>query len=520
MTSGWKTILRRLATWDLAALAVCMIPAVFVAAMFLQVPGEPVGGDPATHAVIIREMLRSDQAYARYSQFPAGGLEAEYPALFDLIVALIVAATQVDIFTAMNATVVALSFLSPLCYWRFFRVFFPGRPQEAFVATLIVSVSWFELMKTVRDGSYGELLGAGVLLPLWLSFLWEKRVLLAGTTLFALVLTHNLSALLALGIFIAYLITEAAQKNWMSAKRAIAGHALVLVAMTPFAWSVYLSYVAAIASGTGGGFAVLGFESYPDLLTPFLLAFGIIAAISLARHPRERFFSLWTASYFALAQSNFGSERIVRNLSFPLAACLAVFTMILVPRIRHSLPQARGALPAIVLSAIVVTATVNGLQQLATQSDPAIERYLQPHQLFAYEWLNSQPAPLGGILSIDAGDVYLPAFVASDVYGIYSQRWARTFSLPDRVLNEELRNALMTFNLSSSVQVFKAWGIRWIVLSTLPPPPVFVAPTERELILAAWALPLTDSPGYTLAHVQVSSVGVTRIIEIRWGGAP
>src|SRR5438309_11760908 len=92
--------------WHLASLAASLIPAAFVIAMFSASVLVPPGGDPAHHATFARNILESQRAYVPYSQFPSGGLPYEYPSLFDLSVALLVAGTGASLLSAMEVLVV------------------------------------------------------------------------------------------------------------------------------------------------------------------------------------------------------------------------------------------------------------------------------------------------------------------------------------------------------------------------------------------------------------------------------
>jgi hypothetical protein len=503
--------------WDLGAFAISFVPVAFVASMFLSSPIVPPGGDPAHHAYLVQQMLANQQAVAQYSQFPSNGATFEYPSLFDLATALVVVTTGLGVFAAMETLVTVLSFLSPLCYWRFFYRFLNGSSRDAFLACAMISLGWFAFLRTVRDGSYGEVLGAGVLLPLWVGFLWGERRILAPATFFAILITHNLSAAMAGAVLIAYVVTFALMRNRSRVLHAIDGHALMfLVTLIPF-WSVYASYVLPIATGASGGYSVFGIGAYPDLLTWFLLGLGLLGAIVAARVPRDRFATIWVGLFLILSQTSFAAERFLRETAFPLAFGATLLAIRVEDQLRKSRRSDGPRLATVFLVGFMVAAALNGLPQLSANADPKAEYYLQPHQLQAYEWLENRTALGQAVLSVYAADPYLAPFVPVAVYGIVSLNYSSSLSSPDRALNAQLLTALFNFSSSGSLATFRTFGIRWILVSTPAPKPIFTLPSELSLIRQALFLPFTLSGNYTIAGTWFSSVGFTRIVEVNSG---
>lgn len=503
--------------WDLASLAIALLPATFVIAMFSSSPLAPPGADAAHHATFARNIIESQWAYVPYSQFPSGGLPYEYPSLFDLSVALLVAGSGADLLATMETFVVALSVLSPLVMWRFLRRFFGGGPRDAFVGVAFVSLNWFVILKTMRDGSYGELMAAGVLLPLWLSFLWDRRDILAGGTLFAIVLTHNLTALLAFGCFAALLVDQALQRRWTRVRRIILAHTGVLVITGILVWPVYASYLLPVATGVAGGFPLIDLPSYIIIVTPVLFALGVLGIILLARVERWRFVALWTGAYAVLSRTSFASERIVREMGVPLAIGAAGLALWLMNHLRRD----RGARlrPAAVALAVVVSlSTANGVAWLAVNSDPVTLQYIEPHQFAAYRWLAAHSNQSEAVLALASVDPYLPVFAPNDVFAVVNLRQGETLSIPDRELNIALVAALMNSSDATSKAVFSAHGIRWIVLSTPFLAPRWLAPEDVPFSRQAWNLTLEADPAYVLRHMETGPRGATRIIQIMPSG--
>src|SRR5207237_7887372 len=112
-----------------------------------------------------KDILESQRAFVAYSQFPAGGPMFEYPSLFDLSVALLVAGSGADLLSILEVYVVVLAVLSPLVMLRFLRRFFGGGARGAFIAVAFVALNWFVLVKAVMVGSYGELRAVGLRSP-------------------------------------------------------------------------------------------------------------------------------------------------------------------------------------------------------------------------------------------------------------------------------------------------------------------------------------------------------------------
>ncbi len=498
-----------------ATIALALLPASFVAWMFVSAPSfAPPGTDPGHHAYLAQHMLDTQRAFALYSQFPANGANFEYPALFDLATALVMVLTGASAFVAMESLVTVMAFVSVLCYSRFFRLFLNGSSREALVATAILALSWFVFLRTIRDGAYGELLGGGILLPLWLTFLWGERWILAPATFFVILITHNLSAAIAGAGFLAYLITAALMRNRGLIVRVTGGHvAMVLVTLVPF-WSLYASYVSPVAGGTAGIFPVFGIESYPDLLSPFLLFAGIVGGIRVSTSPRSRFVTIWIVLLFVLALSSFSSERILRELSFPLAFATALLALRLEKWVRSQGLRRPETIAAAIVATVIILAAVNGLPRLAANSDPSAQYYLQPHQILAYTWLASRTGAGEAVLTIYVADPYLAPTVSASVYGIVSTNYSSTLSRSDHTLNDLLKGTLFNFSLPSSLATFRSYGFRWIVLSTPAPDPIWTLPSEVPLIRDALRLSFTSSPAYRDAGTWVSSTGYTRIVEI------
>src|SRR5207249_10632528 len=134
MTSHWHFHGFPTNPCDPSSLAAAAVPALFIAAMFLTSPIVPPGADSAHHATFAKDILESQRAFVAYSQFPAGGPMFEYPSLFDLSVALLVAGSGADLLLIVVVYVVFLAALSPLVMSRFSRRFFAGGPRGAVIS--------------------------------------------------------------------------------------------------------------------------------------------------------------------------------------------------------------------------------------------------------------------------------------------------------------------------------------------------------------------------------------------------
>jgi uncharacterized membrane protein YhdT len=514
MTAPLRSVWPPANPWDLASLGASIVPAVFVIAMFLASPIAPPGADSAHHATFARNILESQYAFVPYSQFPSGGMGFEYPSLFDLSVALLVAGTGADLLGTMEALVVVLTLLSPLVTWRFLRRFFVGGSKDAFVAVALVSLNWFVLAKTVRDGSYGELLAAGVILPLWLSFMWDRRDLLAAGSLFAIVIAHNLTALLAFGTFLGFLVYFGLERKWGRIRRILAAHAAVVGLTALLVWPVYASYLLPVAGGTAGGFPVIDPFTYAVIVTPILFVFGIGGISVMIRDPRWRFMGLWLAAYAILSRTSFASERIAREMSIPLAVGTAGLVLRLVKDYDKRRSAGRPSWRVVPLVAVVLLATTNGLLLLGLNTDPNTLRYLEPYQVEAYRWLADHSNSSKGALALASLDPFLSVFISNDVFPIVNPRQAETLSRPDRDLNAALVRALLNYSDPAYREVFASNGIEWIVLSSPFSSPVWLAPEDIPFIEQAWNLTLDSDPGYVLRHSVFYPTGSTRVFQI------
>ncbi len=438
------------------------------------------------------------------------------PAAFTIAMfsALLVAGSGADLLAVMQVFVVALAILSPLVMWRFLRRFFGGGPRDGFIAVALFSLNWFILLKTLRDGSYGEILAAGVLLPLWLSFLWDRREILAAGTLFGIVLAHNLTALLAFGCFAALLVDLILRRKWTRVRRIFLSHAVVLAITAALVWPVYASYFFPVTTGVAGGFPPIDPITYVVILTPILFVLGALGAGLLARVPRGRFVVLWITAYVVTSRTSFASERIARELGVPFAVGTAGFVLWLSRRVRQDGRGRTRPWAGATLAAVVVLAATNGVLLLAANSDPVTLEYVEPYQLAAYRWLAANSNDSEAVLGLAAGDPYLYYFVSNDVFQVVNLEQAQRLSAPDRDLNGALVAALMNYTNASSRLVFSAHGIRWIVLSTPFLPPRWLAPEDGPFIAQAWNLTLESDPGYVLRHVEMAPGGTTRILQI------
>ena len=520
MTSRWPFNRFPTNPWDLASLAAAAVPALFIAAMFLTSPIVPPGADSAHHATFAKDILESQRAFVAYSQFPAGGPMFEYPSLFDLSVALLVAGSGADLLLIVEVYVVILAVLSPIVMWRFLRRFFGGGPRDAFIAVAFVALNWFVLAKTVRDGSYGELLAAGVMFPLWLSFLWDRRDLLAAGTLFAIVLTHNLTALLAFGTFVALLLYYALERQWTRIRRTVITHGAILGITAIILWPVYASYLFPVTSGIAGGFPVIDLFSYTVIISPVLFVIGGLGLGLVVRRSPGQFAGLWAAAYAALSRTSFASERIAREMSIPFAVGAAGLVIGLVGADRTGRIARRGrrVLP---LAVVVVLTAANGLWGLASNTDPAALHYLEPYQLEAYRWLSSHSNSSEAVLALASVDPFLSVFVPNDVFPVVNLHQADRLSKPDRDMDIALVQALFNYTDTGLRGVFSANRIHWVVLSSPFPSPTWIAPEDIPFIQQAWDLRLDSDPGfmlrYSVTDVHGSAIRVFEIISS--GGA-
>lgn len=339
----------------LVACFLISIPIIYGVWEFTYSQGVPSGGDPADHALFILRILQTGSPLVAYSQFPDAHDPTEsaglvfYPSLLHTTIAALtfIVTLGSTSFAAVLSVMQAFMFIQYLIGIGAYALLIKGiidsvidrnRLQNqvlnhiiVYYGLLILAFGLFiystsPIVKTFRDGGYGEILSMWCLFPFYLYFLVRKRWRISAVLLAAIASTHNLSFIMTLAATLPYFSLLLITRDFPSLRKSkdflVIFLALFLPALTFFYAPTILT---ALNAGTGQGVPVAR-DYVIDQVKPNLYYAGIVAAAAILfiDYKKLGWLSGWSALYFPVFSSSIFAERFARELSLPFGLIVGV----------------------------------------------------------------------------------------------------------------------------------------------------------------------------------------------------
>lgn len=282
------------------------------------------------------------------------------PLLFHTVLAMLHRLTGIGIVPLTTYGIPALAILSVVMVFVVSRSLFHDR-RLAWASFVLFALLSPQPQQIYGDGTYLNLVGALILLPLVLLQLPKllepsfktKRVLFAGLTSGALMLTHSLTSiyfLMILGGLGIYLIGIRWKEQWWKNKN-LWGYLGIVLLFVPMVWDFYLGgtmekILSLVGIGTVSQSNILGADfgdaftrppgrgDYEWLLNPVLITAALLGLIFFFfYHPKKKYgkvvLLIWALALFLGSRSSAFQlpHRFARDLAMPVAIFAGIFVV-------------------------------------------------------------------------------------------------------------------------------------------------------------------------------------------------
>jgi hypothetical protein len=492
----------------------------------------PAGGDPAFHTLYILKILKTGIPLIGYSQYSDALSPNElaslgyYPPLFHIIVALltIVANAGISSFISVLNTMKAFVFVQYLigvgAYALLIKtlidialpknnnqdhsfhntIFYYGLLVLAF-GLFIYSTS--PIVKTFRDGGYGEIFSMWCIFPFYIYFLIQKRWIISAILLAQIASTHNLSFGMTLIVTFSFFTFLLINRDFRSLKELKNFLLMFLILFLPVLIFFYAPTVnLAIYGGTGQA-TNLNIDIVIDILKPNLYYSGLIGSIMILffNYKRLGFLVGWSAIYFLIIiHSNLFVERIARELSLPfglitgIAISISIYKLFVMIFNHYNnrtevinrnfylmifgFVVKRSALMIISIAIIILSFSyLYFVDRFESHSDPIILLYYNKAIADANAYL----------INLDSGDIEQyenkPTVVVFGVnpwltpttynkmrvLNVLPEQYEKSLSLIDRRINRELSLIVKDPNSEETKNIIRKYNIRYIATCGILP---------------------------------------------------
>ena len=515
------------------------LPVIYGIYGFLYLNEVPAGGDPANHVFFVERILRTGNPLIPYLQFsdlpglPNNSGVGYYPSLLHILVAV---TSYITSFGSISVHVVLQTFKS----FMFIQYLVGIIGYALLLKTIIYEVMIYEnsklhwkrtdakytiacyavlvlafglfiystspLIKTFRDGGYGEILAMWCIFPFYLYFLLRKRWIISAVLLAIIGSTHNLSFIMTLLATLAYFIKLLLSGQYIVFKKSKVFFVSGLIFCAPGFILFYLpSIITSVNSGTGvnSGLGVPQNLSRADIaeqVTPVLYYFGVVGLIGLVifNYKLLGWVSAWTLLYFPIFNSSILAIRFSREISLPLGVIVGLFSALimyklvftwyekytytgrdsnLLATIREASYRNKHSIQTLVCALFLVSALYFYFEyfrdRFEVSSDKETLNYYTPTFAQTNNYLLNKETQINSrdrLLSFGSNPWLKPflygKFVVMDAIPKEDEM---TLSLTDRTINSRLLSVLQAPASPASERVLADLNIRYIIVSTIIP---------------------------------------------------
>lgn len=321
----------------------------------------PAGGDPADHALFTMKILDSGNPLIAYSQFPTlrneeHVIQAYYPSFLHVLMAFPAYFMQQIGFTLFNSVISSMtatmfvSYIIGIIGYALISYLFlvnviseysakvEGKTVKSLILLVTAVLAWgifiystSPILKTFRDGGYGEVLSMWTILPFYILCLFRGRWVVAGIFFGMIASTHNISVVLTLAVTIAFVISLLIGRDMRQiGKLWKLGVSAGICSVAAFLFFYYPVIIAAVNQQTGlsGQTALWTRADIAGQIGYVLYYFGIIAIMGLlfVNYRKSSWLVLWIILYLVPFYFNiFFLERLAREFSIPFGLVLGTF---------------------------------------------------------------------------------------------------------------------------------------------------------------------------------------------------
>ena len=322
----------------------------------------PAGGDPADHALFTMKIVDSGNPLIEYTQFPTlrseqNNIQAYYPSFLHILMAIpayLMHLMGITLFNSVISSMTATMFMSyivgiigyALISYLFlinvisgYHSSVKGKTIKSLILLVTAVLAWgifiystSPILKTFRDGGYGEVLSMWTILPFYILCLFRGRWVIAGIFFGVIASTHNISVVLTLAVTFAFVISLLVGRDMRQiGKLWKLGVTAAICSVPAFVYFYYPVIIAAVDQQTGlsGQTALWTRADIAGQIGDVLYYLGIIAIIGLlfVNYRKSSWLVCWVILYLVPFYFNiFFLERLAREFSLPFGLLLGTFT--------------------------------------------------------------------------------------------------------------------------------------------------------------------------------------------------
>jgi len=445
------------------------------------------GNDPTNHVM-----------YSMYYIFPIPYSQfyknlGFYPSMLQLFWSFIYLLTKISVIDIIKYSMFIFFVLGFINFAYLSKKISDGNILKGLFILTIISFSISPIIKTFRDGSYGEIFSLWFLLPLFLYFFLNRKIVISSIIASLIIYSHNLSAFLMISIILAIFISDLINiKSYSSFKKYFKN--ILYFTLITFTLSIaailifYLPKIINILQNSQTGFEIysIPISDYSSILTNLTLYAGIISSIIILIFYKKKFIAFWSLFYFILAQYPPFSPRIERELCIPLAISLGIVTYDFINKILNIIENNKSffnynltytkkiftfltkrkitIIMLLILSIIIIN---NGLSPIISQSNPEETYYYTNMKKDAYNYLEKRININDKVIVLRTMDSWCKIFLNyGSVYEIISPKLSSSLSINDSNINNELTESLQNpFNVKS-LMIFHKYNINYFIISS------------------------------------------------------
>lgn len=527
-------------SYALVLTAVSAIPSWFVFNLLFSSAYTLPGVDPAQHIVISRLMLSSRSILVPYSQFFLEDANVGYyPSVWQGFIALLRFLTGVNEVDLMRYFMFFIFLLGEFNYWLLTKDLSDGEPiKGAFVYfTLLFSIA--PIIKTIRDGIYGEIIAMWFLFPLFLRFFLRNKVLYSVAILIFIIAIHNLSVIMVGLLVLSFLTMYSLLKERKDVIFTIKVMTLTLILSSPLLFYNYLLTFFGVMSESERFHSLnlfgLGFSELSQVLSNLTLYIGILSLVIIFTfYRRYRWLPLWFCTYLIVAVAvTLTQERFVREMSIPLSLSIGIVLYDVAKNAargvkikltqneqvrEYALPK-NAKVTLIIFLLISSMIAYNGIIHIASESDPVVTDYFTSLKAEAYEWLNNYTTNKDGTIVVRGLDSWARVYLNHYVYEVWSPAEQKYLSTRDRMVNNELTNSLLNPFDFNAFLTFKKYNVSYFILSAPLPNRWYSYETETfaKILLR---INYETTPFYKLIYHRETGSETIKIYKILWPESP
>jgi hypothetical protein len=443
------------------------------------------GVDPTQHVAIMRWMINSKSVLVPYSQFFLTDVNVGYyPAFWQGFIALVHVLTGVNEVDLMRYFIFAVFLLGAFMYWFLSKELSDGDNAKGVFIYFVLLFNIALVAKSLRDGTYGEIIAMWFLFPLFLLSFLRRKTLYSVLALIAIIAIHNLSAMMAGLLVLSFLIMYCLHKEWQKAKFTFKILALALALSSPLLYyNYFLTFLGVITYSNRSylsGLDAFNFFIMPLLLTELTFYVGITCLMLISVfYKRYRWLPLWFSMYM-IVQFLFVQERFVREMCIPLALSMGIvlydiakkasqYTKIKLAykgQVKEYNFLTNAKVKLLILLLLSLTIAYNGVTHIALESAPEVMDYFTQNKADAYNWLNNHTTSADATLILRGLDSWARVYLKDSVYEVWSPAEQKYLSIPDRKVNDELTSALLNPFSPEANSTFRKYNISYFILSS------------------------------------------------------